>query len=155
VCRLTPQFSGGALTDPARSKRMKWRACCANAPTYDRPLQLLVMRHARTLEYKKASRGSLDMFGRTIARRNVASRVSPTFSSTRADATFSVSQVAARRHNEGTENTHSATARDASVVYPLRQKRLPRRKPNSAAGPDTLQAIPAIARSSAGNAITQ
>src|SRR4051812_26069090 len=106
------------------------------------------MRHLRALEYKKASRGSLEMFGRTIARRKVPSRVKPTFSSTRADATFSVSQVAERRHSEGTENTHSTTTREASVAYPLRQNRLLRRKPNSAEWPDALHAIPPIARSS-------
>ena len=40
-----PQFSGGALRCPARSKRMmKWRACCAPAVGYHGPLQLLVRR---------------------------------------------------------------------------------------------------------------
>src|SRR5262249_4699529 len=44
-CRITPQFSGGALTSAERRERkMKWRARGATAMGPDRPLQLLVIR---------------------------------------------------------------------------------------------------------------
>jgi hypothetical protein len=47
-CRLTPQFSGGALPYEARRTCiMKWRMCGAPAPTFHRPLQLLVRRLAQ------------------------------------------------------------------------------------------------------------
>src|SRR5688572_1992799 len=46
--RITPQFSGRTPPCEARSKRiMKWRACCAPAPTYHGPLELLVRRQTR------------------------------------------------------------------------------------------------------------
>jgi hypothetical protein len=45
--RLTPQFSGGALSSAKRRERkMKWHARGATAMPLDRPLQLLVMRHS-------------------------------------------------------------------------------------------------------------
>jgi hypothetical protein len=46
--RITPQFSGGALTSAERRKCiMEWRACGATAMPYHRPLQLLVRRLAQ------------------------------------------------------------------------------------------------------------
>jgi len=48
LMRITPQFSGGALTSAERRERkMKWRARGATVMASDRPLQLLVMRLAR------------------------------------------------------------------------------------------------------------
>jgi len=48
TCRLTPQFSGGALTYAARRTCiMKWRTCAAPRYRLHRPLQLLVSRLAQ------------------------------------------------------------------------------------------------------------
>src|SRR6185369_6266215 len=72
--------------------------------------------YSRTLEYMKASRGSGDRFGRTTARRKMASRVSPAFSSTRADARLSTSHVADNRQTAGTEKIQFTIAHAASVA---------------------------------------
>jgi len=52
-CRLTPQFSGGALPCEARHARiMKWSARADAAMPLDRPLQLLVRRHPTIFQYE-------------------------------------------------------------------------------------------------------
>jgi hypothetical protein len=45
LCRITPQFSGGALPcDAWHARIVKWNARADAVTPYHRPLQLLVMR---------------------------------------------------------------------------------------------------------------
>ena len=69
----------------------------------------------------KASRGSADRFGRTIARRNTPSRRKSDFSRTRADAKFSKSQVAQIRLIDGFESAQFEISFDRMVAKPLPQ----------------------------------